>query len=243
MPAAFRRSPRHPGDVLRPLAEELWLVEGPSVPFLGLFPYPTRMAVIRLDDGGLWIWSPVGLDEALAAELASLGPVRHLVAPNKLHHQWLADWARHFPEARLYAAPGLARKRRDLHFHAELGDAPPAAWRDRIDQVVFRGSFFMDEVVFFHHASRTALVCDLVQRFDPDSLRGLRGLLMRLDGLVGPDGSTPREWRASWWNRRAGREALRTALAWSPARLVIAHGMLPEGDGREALSRGLRWLL
>jgi hypothetical protein len=228
--------------VLRAWGESLWLVDGPKVRFLGAFPYPTRMAVIRLADGGLWLWSPTRLDAALAAELEALGPVRHLVEPNKLHHLWLGDWAARFPEARLYAPPGLARKRCDLAFHAELGDAPEAAWRDQIDQVVFRGSFFMDEVVFFHRASRTALVCDLVQRFDPHSLSGWKGLLMRLDGLVGPDGSTPREWRASWWNRRAGRGALRTAFAWSPARLVIAHGMLPEGDGREALARGLHWL-
>lgn len=228
--------------MLRAWGESLWLVEGPTVRFLGAFPYPTRMAVIRLADRGLWIWSPIRLDAALAAELEALGPALHLVAPNKLHHLWLADWAARFPEARLYAPPGLTRKRRDLAFDAELGDAPEAAWRDQIDQVVFRGSFFMDEMVFFHRASRTALVCDLVQRFDPRSLSGWKGLVMRLDGLVGPDGSTPREWRASWWNRRAGRRALRTALAWSPERLVIAHGMLPEGDGREALAHGLRWL-
>ncbi len=175
-------------------------------------------------------------------EIEALGPVRQLVAPNKLHHLWLGDWAERFPEARLHAPPGLARKRRDLVFHAELGDEPDPAWRDQIDQVVFRGSFLSDEVVFFHRASRTALVCDLVQRFDPRSLAGLSGLLMRLDGLVGPDGSTPRDWRASWWNRRAGRRALRTALAWNPGRLVIAHGTLPEENGREALRRGLRWL-
>ena len=65
---------------------------------------------------------------------------------------------------------------------------------------------------------------------------------MKLWGLTGPDGSTPREWRASWWGRKAGRAALAAALAWSPERLVIAHGVLPEEDGRAALARGLRWL-
>lgn len=228
--------------MLRALGENLWLVEGPTVRFLRWLPYPTRMAVVRLASGGLWIWSPTRLDASLAAAIEALGPVRELVAPNKLHHLWLGDWAERFPEARLHAPPGLARRRRDLAFHAELGDEPDPAWREQIDQVVFRGSLLADEVVFFHRASRTALVCDLVQRFDPRSLSGLSGLLLRLDGLVGPDGSTPRDWRASWWNRRAGRRALRTALAWNPGRLVIAHGTLPEENGRDALRRGLRWL-
>ena len=82
----------------------------------------------------------------------------------------------------------------------------------------------------------------LIQRFDPAGLSGWRGALMRLDGLVGRDGSTPREWRASFLRRAAARRALRTALDWNPERLVIAHGELPQEHGRDALERGLRWL-
>lgn len=226
---------------LREHGEDLWLADGPLVSFLGL-PYPTRMAVVRLADGGLWIWSPIELTSTLAREVGELGPVRHLVEPNKIHHLYLDAWIARHPEARAYSPPGLARKRSDLSFHAELGDEADPSWAGQIDQVVFRGSLFMDEVVFFHRASRTALVCDLVQRFDPATLSGWRGLAMRADGLVGPEGSTPREWRASWWRRSAGRRALRTALSWEPGRLVIAHGVLPTEDGCAALARGLRWL-
>ena len=38
----------------------LYVAEGPTVFFYG-FPYPTRMAVVRLSDGGAWVWSPVAL--------------------------------------------------------------------------------------------------------------------------------------------------------------------------------------
>ena len=65
---------------------------------------------------------------------------------------------------------------------------------------------------------------------------------MRLDGLVGPNGSTPREWRASFWNRRAGRAALHKALEWDTERLVIAHGVWLRTNGREAMRRSLGWL-
>ncbi len=193
-------------------------------------------------DRDLWVWSPIALGDALAQDVAALGPVRHLVSPNKLHHLSLGAWQRRFPEARLYASPGLARKRPDLAFDAELSDAPESAWAEDIDQVIFRGSFFMDEVVFFHRASHTALVTDLVQRLDPRETPGWRGLLMRLNGLVGENGSTPREWRASFWNRRAGRAARDMALAWKPQRLVVAHGMGVEKDARDVLARALSWL-
>jgi hypothetical protein len=222
--------------------EDLWLADGPSVRFLGQFDYPTRMAVARLRSGDLWIWSPIPLTPELAQAVDALGPVRHLVAPNKLHHLYLGEWLKRHPEARLHAAPGLAPRRRDLSFHAELGEAPDPAWGEEIAHVIFRGSFALEEAVFFHRASASALVCDLIQRFDPATLSGWRGALMRVDGLVGPDGSTPRELRASFWKRGAARAALRTALAWNPKRLVIAHGVLPQENGREALAHGLRWL-
>jgi len=228
--------------LLHPIGHDLWLAEGPVVRFLRFFPYPTRMAVIRLRDGGLFVWSPIELQEDLAKEVESLGPVRDLVAPNALHHLSLAQWAERFPGARLHAAPDLAKKRPDLTFETELSDRPDPAWAEDIDQVVFRGSRFLEEVVFFHRRSRTALVTDLIQRFDPEQLHGLVRVVMRLWGLVGENGSTPREWKASFLDRGPAREALQRALAWDPARLVIAHGRLPEEHGREALARGLRWL-
>ena len=227
--------------VLEQIDQSVWLVEGDTVSFL-TFPYSTRMAIVRLADGDLWVWSPTRLDEELAAAVRELGPVRHLVAPNKIHHLFLSEWAREWPEARLYAAPGLTGKRRDLDFAAELGDEPPAEWKEEIDQVVFRGSFFVDEVVFFHRASRTLFVTDLIQKFEPQAIPAWQRWIMRLNSLVGPDGSTPREWRLAFLNRGPARAALRKALDWDPERIVIAHGTWVRRDGRAALARSLAWL-
>jgi Domain of unknown function (DUF4336) len=226
---------------LNEIDRDIWIVDGPSVSFFG-FPYPTRMTIVRLADASLWVCSPVSLTESLAEAMNGLGRVRYLVSPNKLHHLFLGQWARAWPDAKLYASPGLSRRRRDLTFAGELCDTADPAWADAIDQVVFRGSFFMEEVVFFHRMSRSVIVADLVQKFEAATLHGWRGIVMRLDGLAGPDGSTPREWRLTFWNRRATRAALRKALSWNPRRLIIAHGELVRENGREALAQSLRWL-
>ncbi len=227
--------------MLDEIEREIWVANGASVPFFG-FPYPTRMTVVRLADGNLWVCSPIALSPPLADAINALGHVRHLVSPNKIHHLFLGQWAQAWPDAKLYASPGLARRRRDLTFARELGDAPDPAWAADIDQVIFHGSFVMQEVVFFHRASRSVIVTDLVQKFDPATLHGWRGALMRLDGLVGRDGSTPRELRLSFWNRRAARAALRKALAWNLQRLIIAHGVWVRENGCAALAHSLRWL-
>ena len=228
-------------SALEAFARSLWLAEGPTVPFLTI-PYPTRMAVVRLASGDLFVWSPIELTPALAAELEALGPVRHLVSPNKIHHLFLGPWQERWPDARLYAPPGLAKKRRDLRFDAELGDASDPAWADDLDPIVFGGSLFMEEVVFFHHASRTALVCDLVQRHDPTGVRGLKGFVMRLDGLVGERGSAPREWRASFLRRAQIRAARERLLSLHPERLVIAHGQCAHEGAAEILTRAMAWM-
>ena len=227
--------------MLEEFAPSLYVADGPTVPFLG-FPYPTRMAVARLAEGGAWVWSPIALSPELERAVEAIGPVRHVVSPNKIHHLFLKEWAERWPHARVHAPPGLARRKPELRFDAELGDEPDPAWAAEIDQTIFRGSFAMEEVAFFHRPSRTAILCDLVQRNDPAQMKGLKGMLMRLDGLVGEHGSTPREWRASFLRRRPARAARARVLAWEPDQLVIAHGACAKEDATKILARALAWI-
>ncbi|TPK80169.1 DUF4336 domain-containing protein [Mesorhizobium sp. B2-4-13] len=61
------------------------------------------MAVVRLADGGLWLWSPVERTAAIEGEIRALGPVRHIVSPNKLHCLFWGEWQAAFPAANLWA--------------------------------------------------------------------------------------------------------------------------------------------
>src|SRR5579863_5099744 len=123
--------PYAPLNTLKPVARELWVVDGPEIAFgyLGLkLPFPTRMSVIRLPDGRLWLHSPTEPDEALVASVAALGEVAFLIAPNTLHYWWLPDWRARFPAAAVFAVAGLAKSaRRPLGaFQALASEAPPA---------------------------------------------------------------------------------------------------------------------
>jgi hypothetical protein len=227
--------------MLEEFGPSLYVAEGPTVSFYG-FPYPTRMVVAQLSDGSAWVWSPVAVTDELASEVEAVGPVRYIVSPNKIHHLFLGEWARRWPAARLYAPPGLARRKPEIDFDAELGDEPDPAWAADIDQVIFRGSLAMEEVVFFHRASRTAIIGDLIQRHQAENMSGWKGRLMRLDSLVGEHGSTPREWRASFLHRKPARAARQKVLAWKPARLLIAHGECAQSDATEIIQEALSWI-
>lgn len=226
---------------LTPFGPEIWLADGGQTETLG-FHYPTRMAVIRLKDSGLFIWSPVTLTEALRREVGALGEVRHLVAPNSLHHLFLGEWSSAFPRASLHAAPGLVARRPDLAFDAELGDRPPPEWAEAIDQAVVLGNRITTEVVFFHKASATVLFTDLIQQFPKGWFRGWRSLIARLDLMNEPEPNVPRKFRVAFSDRQAARRAIARIQDWPAEMVVMAHGTPVEKDGRLYISRAFRWL-
>jgi hypothetical protein len=220
---------------------DIWIADGPPVSFYG-FPYPPRMAIVRLSDGSLFVWSPIALSSELKKEVDALGPVAHLISPNKIHHLFLGEWKAAYPQARLYASPGLPAKRRNLPFDAVLGNAPEPDWADDIDQVEMAGSVAMTEVVFFHRKSRTAIFADLIENLAPDWFTGWRGWVARLDGIMAPNPGAPREWRATFLRRGTARARLARILAWQPEQVVMAHGIPVQNDGLAFIRRAFRWL-
>ena len=227
--------------MMKVFGEDIWLAEGTTAEVAG-FRYPTRMAVIRLADGRLFIWSPVRLSQELRAAVDRLGTVSYLVAPSRSHHLFLADWRAAYSGAALYAAPGLREWRPDLAIDGELGDAPIPEWSDDLDQVVV-ANFIATEVVFFHRKSRTALFTDLIQHFDRGWFSGWRAAVAWLDLMSAPEPQVPRKFRAALVDRRSARAAIRRVLAWPTAQVVMAHGQPVTEDGREFIERTFRWLL
>ncbi len=239
-PQNLKAAPR-----LEPVAPNIWIVEGGIVGFYS-FPYPTRSVIVRLPHGELWVWSPIALDEALRKEVAAQGDVAHLVSPNPIHHLFLGEWKRAFPNARFWGPTQTIRKRRDLAFEAPLTGAPPQAWADAIDQAWFRGSLLMDEIVFFHGPSATAIFADLSENFSESFLKTYwpwwARPIARMWRIVEGWGYAPLEWRVSWTKRRLARAALAKVLAWNPDRVIMAHGEWQREGGRAYIERAFRWL-
>jgi len=228
-----------------PIAENLWVLDGDNVDFHG-FAYPTRSVIVRLPSGGLWIWSPIKLDDKVRNEIQSIGRPAHLVSPNKLHHLFLGEWHAAFPDAALWGPASTTRKRGDLPFQVPLVDEPPAAWAGQIDQCWVRGSFVMDEIVFFHLPSRTAILADLSENFSTKWLlehwTPWQRALARLSSIVEGKGYAPLDWRLTFIHRQKLREAKTKILSWNPGKVVMAHGEWQAENGREFLARAFEWI-
>ena len=73
-------------------------------------PFSTRMAVVRLADGGLWCHSPIDPAPELFAQIDALGEIRHLVSPNKIHYAHISAWQARYPQALVWASAGVRER-------------------------------------------------------------------------------------------------------------------------------------
>lgn len=205
------------------------------------FRFPARMSVLPLGAGKLALVSPVPIDDARAAAIAELGSVELLIAPNLLHHLYLDAAARRYPEARVLAPSRLRDKRRDLRIHATLEQGAPPELTAAVDVVPLEGAPGLDEFAFFHRATRTLVVTELV--FNISRPRGLLAhLFLFLGGCHGRLASS-RALRVLVKDRRAARASAERLLALPFETLVVAHGDIVERDARAQLAQALAWLL
>lgn len=229
--------------MLEPLGEDLFLVEGPVVRDMGIH-FDTRMTVARLGDGSVWIASPVLVPFATVADIIALGPVRYLVSPTPRHFWRLDGWHQLFPEAELWSSPitPITLKKGDLPLTGILGDQVPDLWAGDLDQVLIRGSSWLNEVVFFHAASRTLLVEDVIQMHQSAAGRPLRNALIALGGVAAPTGGVARDIRMTFRDKAAARRSIDRILQWDFDKLVMAHGPVVTHDARRTVEQAFSWL-
>ncbi|MBA5762658.1 DUF4336 domain-containing protein [Vibrio sp. 404] len=220
----------------------VWIVDGNDVPFLG-FAYSTRMTVIRLNDGKLWVHSPIALTPLLKEQIDQLGEVSFLIAPNHLHHLFIAEWQAQYPQALTYGTAQVIKKRQDLRFENSLAESATFPWDDEITHLLFTGSSVMQESVFLHKASQTLIVTDLIENFDPQRFKPLQRSIAKVVGILAPNGKMPLDWRLTFqFSKASAREHLLTILAWQPQRIIMAHGEIIQTDAVGFLCHSFAWL-
>jgi hypothetical protein len=228
---------------LQEFAENVWIVDGPLVYDMGLL-FTTRMTVVRLSSGEVWVDSPVPVSFETLQSISALGPVAHLVAATPRHGWRLVGWHTLFPEAKLWACrPTLMSLRpKGLPLAGILGDAAPEAWADDMQQLVFKGNPGLSEVLFFHKKARTLMLDDLIQSNPPLEGKPLRNAIFKLEEALAPRSGVGLDMRLTFFNRDLARRSLEKVLAWDFDKLIIAHGACVEKDAKQYVEAAFRWL-
>lgn len=221
-------------------AEDVWIVNGPSVAFRVCgctIPCPTRMTIVRLPGRRLWLHSPVVFSSVLATELDEFGRIDWIVAPNRLHRSHIDAWARAYPSARLLGFLSAERGIEERTPDDEFGSEGDLEWV-RVEL----GRF--SELAFFHRRSRTLIVADILQTFEAERVRPwLARWLLVASGATGPDPRPSLEVR--WAARRhaaAAAPAIRQIQKWEPTSIVLSHGPCLRAAEFRAASQALAGL-
>ena len=235
-------------DTLKPFADDVWVVDGPTIMFglpLLKIPFSTRMTVLRLNGGRLLLHSPTRITEALVSQITAIGAPNWIVGPNRLHYWWIPDWKARYPAAQVFIAPGIVRRaagKRDVKGRS-LKETP-LPWAGEVDTLAAGGGY-LDEFAFFHRASRTLILTDLMENIETSHVHSaVLRFVMRLARAGDGEGATPRDLRLTYRRHLPElRAAVLTMLSWQPERIVLSHGRCYTANGAEKLRCAFGWLL
>jgi hypothetical protein len=219
-------------------ANELWVAEMPSK-LLGV-EFGARSTLVRLSDGSLWVHSPIQLSDELRRNVEELGPVRAIIAPNKMHYAYLESWIKAYPEAAVFIAPDF--KRAVSTTPKVLSDAVEPLWQDVLQQTVLRGSGLVQEVDFYHPRSKTLILTDLAFNIPTSQRPLMQKMAAKIIGVR--DGFSPsRTFQMTTSDKAVLRDTLHKVLEWDFQRIIVAHGDIVENNGPQVLREAFAWTL
>ena len=226
---------------LVPFVDGVWLGSSP-VRIVGMRLSAT-MAVLRLADGGLLVYSSVALTPERRAAVEQLGPVRDLYLPNIFHHRWARDWAAAFPGACVHAPSELAKNRRKTQGLrvGRLHGAPlDPVLADSLEEQAIEG-FRLRESVLVHRETRTLVVADLLHNVGRPT-QPWAVVYTRLMGFYDRVALSRFIRWTGFDDRPAARRSVAALLARSFERLVVGHGAPLSSGAHEAVDAAYAWL-
>ena len=224
--------------MIKAFADNLWVVEDEKFSVGGL-QVGSRMTIIRLNDGNLFIHSPIALSKTIKDSIDSIGKTRFIIAPNTMHHLFLKQFYDQYSDTELYIVPGLRKKLLDLSFAKDLVDKTDYPWINEIKQHSVKGIPKLEEVVFFHPQSKTLILTD--SAFYITSERPLfTRLFFRLNGVYNKFGPSRIFKHFILKNKSEFKKSLDYILAWDFERIIISHGRLIEKNGKDMFAKAFR---
>ena len=203
---------------------------------------PHVMTIVKLESGTLLLHSPCRPSDDLVAEIASLGTVSDVVAPNWFHDLYLTEYRRLYSDAAFWGPAFLRRRRKAIIDYALEGSEQPK-WSGELTHIVLPGLLTFDESIFYHVSTKTLIVADVLMNAAlPPGAPFLTRLGYRIFDLRGQLKVFP---ILRWFgvaSQPTIRKAVSQIFAWSPEKLIVGHGN-PINQGASAqLRAAFAWL-
>jgi len=225
--------------VIREVTKGVWTFSRPFARF-GFLPIGGRSTAIQLQKGGVWILASTPLDGETKTTLDKMGPVKYIVGADAVHHLYVGDYKKAYPDAKLIAPEEAISRHGDkeLAFDGVWGRDPPNTlygFEDELDYCYFSG-FKNKDVAFLHKPSKSLIEADLLMNLPcieqysksktSNMLRGVglgpsSWIHSRITGSLGTD-------------KAAMKRDAKTVAGWDFDRIIPCHGDVIEKNAKKA---------
>ena len=194
------------------------------------------VTLLRLADGRLVIHSTGPFTPEDVAAIRRFGKPSWLVEATLMHDTFARQARAAFPELPYLVPAGFAQIKGDP---TQPLLPPPADWTGELEVLKIEGLRRINEHAFFHRASRTLVLADLMFHFPADSSgwpRFFAQRVMRLPRLLGISAF----FRLMIRDKAAFASSMKTLLAWDFAQIVVGHGEPILRDAKSIFAQALR---
>ncbi|KAF5352166.1 hypothetical protein D9758_009194 [Tetrapyrgos nigripes] len=138
----------------------------------GFIPFGGRSTAIKLSTGDVWVLASTPLTVDTKETLDKMGPVKYIMAGDFVHHLFLGEFKKAYPQAKVIGVDGLGAKKKaeGLTMDGEYGKDPADTrygFEDEIKSCYFSG-FQNKDVAFCHVSSKSLIVADLFFNLPPN---------------------------------------------------------------------------
>lgn len=218
----------------RQLTDEVALLQYPLHAF-GI-DFRRNVTLLRLRDGRLVVHSTAPFTAADVQSIQRFGRPAWLVDATLMHDTFAQEARAAFLEIPYLAPDGFARA---SGVATSSLQPPPSDWNGEIDVLEIEGLREIKEHAFFHRASGTLVLADLLFHFPADARgwsRFFAQRIMRLPRLLGISAF----FRLMIRDREVFARSMKKLLAWEFAHIVVAHGEPIDREARSVFVRALR---
>ncbi|KAI5996487.1 hypothetical protein F5J12DRAFT_922376 [Pisolithus orientalis] len=213
--------------VTREVAKGVWIFSRPFARY-GVLPMGGRSTAIKLSDGGVWVLASTPLSEETKRKIDELGQVKYIINADAVHHLFLGEFKRAYPDAKLIGVADTLKRIDDksIKFDGLWGRDPPDTeygFENDIKHCYFSG-FRNKDVAFLH---------DLLLNLPATEQATLK----------------PNSWaqqkilQSLATDMEAMKRDARTVASWDFDRIIPCHGDVIERDGSKAWREAYKFFI
>ncbi|KAI6094180.1 hypothetical protein EDD16DRAFT_1699118 [Pisolithus croceorrhizus] len=237
--------------VIREVTKGVWTFSRPFARY-GVLPMGGRSTAIKLSDGGVWVLASTPLTEETKRKIDELGQVKYIINADAVHHLFLGEFRRAYPDAKLIGVADTLKHIDDksIRFDGLWGrDSPDTEYGFEGDvsymnpRCFYFSGFRNKDVAFLHVASKSLIEADLLLNLPATEQYSKCSRWIPQATLKPSSWAQQKILQSLATNVEDMKRDARTVASWDFDRIIPCHGDVIERDGNKAWREAYKFFI